>query len=93
VAKDRAVVLEVQREGRRSRYHRGVILGNGTRLGAEQCNVDQAGAGVRVLDELPASMPRPWTQICRRCFAGDDVLVAAALEYDRWLERQERVNA
>lgn len=84
---DRVVVLEVRRSGKRARYHRGVVLANGVRLGAEQCNVDQAGEGVKVLEELPA-MPRPWSQLCRRCWAGSDVLTAAALEYARWHERK-----
>lgn len=86
---DRVVVLEVRRNGKRPRYHRGAVLSNGVRMGAEQCNVDQAGQGVKVLEELPA-MPRPWTQLCRRCWAGSDVLVAAALDYARWREQRQR---
>lgn len=82
VSEDREIVFEVRRNGRRPRYHRGVEMANGVVATPEQCNIDQAGHGVRQLDELPA-MPRPWTQLCRRCWGGSDVLMAAALEYAR----------
>jgi hypothetical protein len=74
-------IIEVGRNGRRPRYHRGAELDNGTRLDPPQCNVDDAGAEVRWLRELPRNLRRPWAQLCRRCWRGTRVL-AAALELE-----------
>lgn len=74
---DQEVVLEARRHGRRPRYHRGAVqAGTGGRLDPPQCNLDDVGVEVRRLDELPA-LRRPWAQLCRRCWAGSDVLAAA----------------
>lgn len=86
---DEEIVLEARRHGRRPRYHRGARQsGTGIRLDPPQCNLDDVGLEVRVLPALPPAMPRPWTQLCRRCYAGTDVLLAAALEYVAWRERR-----
>lgn len=76
---DRPVVLEVRRNGRRPRYHEGFRTSAGVLLKPEQCNTDQAGVEVRVLDVLPEypEMRRPWRQLCRRCFRGTSVLERA----------------
>ena len=74
---DQEVVLEARRHGRRPRYHRGAILANGVRLDPPQCNIDDVGGEVRVLDGLPEGIRRPWTQLCRRCWRGSTVLEAA----------------
>ena len=71
------VVLEVQRIGRRPRYHRGARLDNGALVQPEQCNLDQVAAGITELDALPEGLRRPWTQLCRRCWRGTKVLAAA----------------
>lgn len=73
------VVLEVRRRGRRPRYHRGARLEGGAQLTArpEQCNLDQVAWEVRELAELPEGIRRPWTQLCRRCWRGTEVLAAA----------------
>lgn len=78
-----AVVVEVQRHGRRPRYHRGSRIGRDVTLVSEQCNTDQAGQGRQVLAKLPA-LPRPWTQLCRRCWARTPELSQAlAYQADR----------
>lgn len=75
---DQEVVLEARRNGRRPRYHRGALLaGNGVRVDPPQCNLDDVGREVRVLDALPEAIRRPWAQLCRRCWAGSTVLEAA----------------
>lgn len=74
------VILEVAREGRRPRYHRGARLdgGEGQLVKPEQCNLDQVAATIRELDALDfETLPRPWTQLCRRCFAGSFLLLVA----------------
>lgn len=86
---DTEIVLEARRVGRRPRYHRGARQATtGARLDNPQCNMDQVGVEVRVLDALP-DMPRPWSQLCRRCWAGSDTLVAAGLDYIRWREARK----
>lgn len=72
-----AVVLEARRNGRRPRYHRGALIGSGTVARPEQCNLDQVGVEVRTLAALPASLPRPWAQLCRRCWRGTPELADA----------------
>lgn len=91
VATSRDIILEVRRIGRRPRYHRGYEQA-GERLDRPQCNIDQAGAGVERLQYLPEGLPRPWAQLCRRCWAGSKVLAyALALEPEaRELARQKR---
>ncbi len=93
---DDEFVIEAGREGRRPRYHRGAIMaGTGVRLDAPQCNIDDS-TKVRYLDALPAvstkaaptRLVRPWQQLCRRCWAGSDVLVAAALDYANWMSKK-----
>lgn len=74
---DQEVVLEARRNGRRPRYHRGAILGNGVRLDPPQCNLDDVGLEVRVLDALPERIRRPWAQLCRRCWRGSGLIEAA----------------
>lgn len=76
VQPSRPVVLEARRKGRRPRYHAGTIT-EGGRLDNPQCNLDDVGGEVRRLDELPEGLPRPWAQLCRRCYRGTDVLAAA----------------
>lgn len=74
----KVVVLEARRHGRRPRYHRGAQL-DGV-IGAarpEQCNLDQVGIEVRTLAALPEGLPRPWAQLCRRCWRGTQELAAA----------------
>lgn len=80
----REVVLEVAREGRRPRYHRGARLEDGPATRPEQCNLDQVAATITELDALPevykgGPMQRPWSQLCRRCWSGTPMW-AAALE-------------
>lgn len=79
---DQEVVLEARRNGRRPRYHRGARQARtGVRLDPPQCNLDDVGLEVRQLEALPEGIRRPWAQLCRRCWAGSDVLAAAlALE-------------
>lgn len=83
---DQEIVLEVERQGRRPRYHRGARLaGSDVALRPEQCNLDDAKGQVNELDGLPdLSSPTaptrlvlPWSQLCRRCWAGSDVYDAA----------------
>jgi hypothetical protein len=74
---DQEIILEARRNGRRPRYHRGALQrGTGVRLDPPQCNLDDVGLEVRQLEALPEypAMPRPWAQLCRRCFRGTDVL-------------------
>lgn len=71
-----AVVIEARRTGRRPRYHRGSRLESGAITVPEQCNTDQATQLV-VLEALPTSLRRPWAQLCKRCWAGTEVLKAA----------------
>lgn len=72
------VVLEVPREGRRPRYHRGYrAAGSTAPLRPEQCNLDQTRADVRTLEELPP-IKLARTQLCRRCFRGHPLLEAEA---------------
>jgi hypothetical protein len=59
-------IIEVDRHGRRPRYHRGATLANGVLLLPEQCNLDQVSAGYRPVAALPPRL-RP-AQVCRRCF-------------------------
>jgi hypothetical protein len=76
---DQEIVLEVHRAGRRPRYHRGARqAGTGVVLDPPQCNIDDAG-GRKVLEALPEypAIPRPWAQLCRRCYRGTPVLAAA----------------
>jgi len=73
----REVVLEVRRHGRRPRYHRGYQLDNGLVVDPPQCNVDDAALERRVLDALPATIRRPWAQLCLRCWEGRPELTAA----------------
>jgi len=80
----REVVLEVAREGRRPRYHRGARLEGGPLAKPEQCNLDQVVATITELDALPevykgGPLQHPWSQLCRRCWAGTEVW-AKALE-------------
>lgn len=83
---DQEIVLEVERQGRRPRYHRGARqAGTGVRLDPPQCNLDDVAAKVNVLATLPAlstreaptQLRRPWSQLCRRCWEGSDVWTAA----------------
>jgi hypothetical protein len=75
----RPVILEVRRKGRRPRYHQGYRVVEGGRATPEQCNLDQVELEVRELQALPEypAMRRPWNQLCRRCFRGSLVLIAA----------------
>lgn len=71
---DQEIVLEVRREGRRPRYHRGARqAGTGVRLDPPQCNLDDVALDVRILDKLP-QLARPDGQLCRRCWRGTKVL-------------------
>lgn len=71
------VVLEARRRGRRPRYHRGAAITASTVARPEQCNLDQVGMEVRTLEALPTDLPRPWTQLCRRCWRGSVELLRA----------------
>lgn len=71
----RPAIIEVTRRGRRPRYHRGATVSAGNTAVPEACNTDQA-ADTRVLTLLP-DIPRPWAQLCRRCWRGTSVLAAA----------------
>lgn len=80
----REVVLEVAREGRRPRYHRGARLESGPLAKPEQCNLDQVAASITELAALPeirkgGPLQHPWSQLCRRCWSGTEVW-ARALE-------------
>jgi hypothetical protein len=100
------VVLEARRRGRRPRYHRGARLGPALVVRPEQCNLDQVGVSLEVLDELPAldepgvrtRLRRPWAQLCRRCWRGTDVLATAldagraAAEAQRLLREAQAAN-
>lgn len=79
MASDQVIVLEVERQGRRPRYHRGARLANGQELRPEACNLDDTAGTVNVLSALPDGLRRPWSQLCHRCWRGTDVL-AWALE-------------
>lgn len=63
-----SVVIEVQRDGRRPRYHRGAQVAPGVFAVPEACNSDQSHHR-RTLDKVPA-LRRPWAQLCRRCWQG-----------------------
>lgn len=76
------VVIEVEREGRRPRYHLGARQGGGPVLKPEQCNTDQAAGTINYLDKLPevskgSRLQQPWAQLCRRCWGGTVVLELA----------------
>jgi len=71
----RPAIIEVTRRGRRPRYHRGATLAAGATAVPEACNTDQA-ADTRALTLLP-ELPRPWAQLCRRCWRGTAVLAQA----------------
>lgn len=78
------VVIEVERAGRRPRYHLGARQGGGPVLKPEQCNTDQVAGEVRYLTALPevkpgSRMQRPWSQLCRRCWGGT-IVYRLALE-------------
>jgi len=85
MSEPQAVVLEVRREGRRPRYHRGARISAGTVARPEQCNLDDVALEVRTLDELPEGLKRPWTQLCRRCWRGTEVLAAAERAQAAWV--------